>query len=673
LCKSNNINAVLVSLDAKKAFDSVDHAYIKETLKAYGFGPSFIRVFETLYNKISARILINGFTSEVINIERGVKQGDALSCAIFIICIDPLIRNLNENNSIREIRIINKSGKEEKIKFKGAAYADDISVICSNDYISIQKIFEEYERLTKKSGLELNADKTEILKLNNAHTEEFTIKYNGTEFQIKSVNKIKICGLNFCTSDEAEQQLNVKEKIDKLQSKIKLWSHRHLTMEGKVLIVKTFGLSQLIYNMQSYLFRSEDLTRVEKIIFGFLWSTSDNPNGIDRIKRSIMKNDFQKGGMKATDVECLDRSLKLRQFIRTSKTKHVISNIQNLLINNNVNDSYIKQEYDKISEKDPICKSAQESLNLIIDSNRESYKALSPEEYETNRNLINEVSSINLATYLKRKNRVFMTCLLKPLTEYGIITLGDLVQSMEHVKDAKLNKIMKTIISSIPSHLVNITKCCNEDLNSGSEEINYILIGPEMRREIGSITVKELQVTLKTCLKRIEVLDVKNKLGINNYDDENITRLRMHVKNSKLRNIYFRLIHKDFFTGERMKKYKMTNNDECVRCGLKETTEHLLWECNDSRNIWNIYNNSLHKYTNEVVTVNKYEDIFYMGKSSNICLIKIKLIQELIQILRPRNWTDETLTNLINKLIETDKYNARRERRMNKFELKWNS
>jgi hypothetical protein len=244
---------------------------------------------------------------------------------------------------------------------------------------------------------------------------------------------------------------------------------------------------------------------------------------------------------------------------------------------------------------------------------------------------------------------------------------------MEHVKDAKLNKIMKMIISSIPSHLVNITKCCNEDLNSGSEEINYILIGPEMRREIGSITVKELQVTLKTCLKRIEVLDVKNKLGINNYDDENITRLRMHVKNSKLRNIYFRLIHKDFFTGERMKKYKMTNNDECVRCGLKETTEHLLWECNDSRNIWNIYNNSLHKYTNEVVTVNKYEDIFYMDKSPNICLIKIKLIQELIQILRPRNWTYETLTNLINKLIETDKYNARRERRMNKFELKWNS
>jgi hypothetical protein len=32
---------VLISLDSKKAFDSVDHKYIEETLIAYGFGPGF--------------------------------------------------------------------------------------------------------------------------------------------------------------------------------------------------------------------------------------------------------------------------------------------------------------------------------------------------------------------------------------------------------------------------------------------------------------------------------------------------------------------------------------------------------------------------------------------------------------------------------------------------------
>jgi hypothetical protein len=102
-CADNDIDAVLISLDAKKAFDSVSHKYIEDTLIAYGFGPVFLKSFKTLYHNISARILINGYMSDKINIERGVKQGDALSCALFIICIDPLLRNINKNNQVQEI------------------------------------------------------------------------------------------------------------------------------------------------------------------------------------------------------------------------------------------------------------------------------------------------------------------------------------------------------------------------------------------------------------------------------------------------------------------------------------------------------------------------------------------------------------------------------------------
>ncbi len=111
---------MLILLDAKKAFDSVDHKYIEETLIAYGFGPGFIQIFKTLYRNITARILINGFASESIEIERGVKQGDALSCAIFIICIDPLLRNLNNNRRVKEVKLLRKNATNEEINYKGA-------------------------------------------------------------------------------------------------------------------------------------------------------------------------------------------------------------------------------------------------------------------------------------------------------------------------------------------------------------------------------------------------------------------------------------------------------------------------------------------------------------------------------------------------------------------------
>ena len=95
-------------LGCKKAFVSVDHGYIERTLKQYNFGPAFTNCFKTLYKGTKARILINRYLSQAIDILRGVKQGDALRCAIFILCIDPLLRNINNDSLIEKVKIETK-------------------------------------------------------------------------------------------------------------------------------------------------------------------------------------------------------------------------------------------------------------------------------------------------------------------------------------------------------------------------------------------------------------------------------------------------------------------------------------------------------------------------------------------------------------------------------------
>jgi hypothetical protein len=84
-CKNNKVEAILTSLDAQKAFDSVDHNYIDNVLKSYCFGDKFRKYFRTLYKYLTAKVLVNGYFSDAIQIERGVKQEEALSCAIFIL------------------------------------------------------------------------------------------------------------------------------------------------------------------------------------------------------------------------------------------------------------------------------------------------------------------------------------------------------------------------------------------------------------------------------------------------------------------------------------------------------------------------------------------------------------------------------------------------------------
>ena len=65
-CEEEKIKGLLVGVDAKKAFDSVDHKYMQEVLKAYGFGPKFKNWVQILNKNLTANILVNGFRTDKI-------------------------------------------------------------------------------------------------------------------------------------------------------------------------------------------------------------------------------------------------------------------------------------------------------------------------------------------------------------------------------------------------------------------------------------------------------------------------------------------------------------------------------------------------------------------------------------------------------------------------------
>ena len=114
-----------------------------------------------LYADLKSDILINGKVAPGYSIKRGVKQGDALSCVLFIMCMEPLLRNIEKNALIEPIYSQELNSNLPKVY----AYAYDVNSVTQNNLTSIQKIFDEYARLTKLSGLQLNAEKTEILNL----------------------------------------------------------------------------------------------------------------------------------------------------------------------------------------------------------------------------------------------------------------------------------------------------------------------------------------------------------------------------------------------------------------------------------------------------------------------------------------------------------------------------
>jgi len=94
-----------------------------------------------------------------------------------------------------------------------------------------------------------------------------------------------------------------------------------------------------------------------------------------------MKKGYSKGGMKVTDVESLDRSLKLKQFIRAYNSNHIISKIQALISTKSGHGKCIHQEYPNVTEEESICKSVQETMKTIIDYNRENYENILQDDF----------------------------------------------------------------------------------------------------------------------------------------------------------------------------------------------------------------------------------------------------------------------------------------------------
>jgi hypothetical protein len=110
---------------------------------------------------------------------------------------------------------------------------------------------------------------------------------------------------------------------------------------------------------------------------------------------------------------------------------------------------------------------------------------------------------------------------------------------------------------------------------------------------------------------------------------------------------------------DKMFKYKMTNTNKCKRCGEIETNKHLVWECKESRGIWKEYNEflNLEKHPDEVISI--YDDFFKIGNISNLSKIKMKIIQGMIQIERPVNWTKESIMKIAKEIKDIELYNSR--------------
>lgn len=561
-CSSNNINGYLTSLDAKKAYDSVSHDYIESSLKAFGFHNEFIKVFRVLYNDIHTKVNVNGYLTDKISIQRGVKQGDALSCALFILCMETLMKKIHDNTNIKPLNI--NQSQVQKI----VGYADDIAIITSNKESIIESL-KTYEEFSKVSGLCLNADKTEVMNLRKDDKDFIITKTYGKCNKINFINKIKICGKVFSNDLNAEFQHNIRDKIDKLEKQLCMWKKRNLTTEGNIIVAKTFGLSQIIYMLQNTHYSDKILKEVEKKVYQFIWK------GTDRIKRDILKRDYCEGGLKAPCIFSLDKALKLKQLIRTSNTNHSINIFQPKCIDRG-------QPLLNFKSKDPFIKKGIDTFNSI--GTNSLNKILSVETGDkVSRMHKYYIGNYNIDTigHIAQLNPIMMCVLKKKTKDLNVTNLAQFPVVI-HDMDLPPSHIIHQTLNRIPKKLKEITE----------DELHRIT---QRESEIDANNRKYKIVTNVNCFSGLR--DIKANIILANYqnhisntevdEQSNPYLICRRIRHPRERLNQFLELHGKIYNNIKLHKFKIINTPNCLTCNEIETTNHLLYECQRAKDAWN--------------------------------------------------------------------------------------
>jgi hypothetical protein len=557
----DEVDALLISLDAKKAFDSVEHSYIEKCLSKLGL-KKFIPIFNILYSDLRTDILINGKIVKGFRINRGVKQGDSLSCILFIICMEPLIRNIESNPDIKPIWSRDLGCNLPKV----AAYADDVNSLTQNDPESLTNVFKEYERLTKLSGLELNANKTEILRIKAGQCPppkcSFRISYLTKRYTLETCDKTKINGIVFQQDFRKMQEENVALAIKKMESHFKSWSRRGLTTLGKILIAKTFGISNIVFLMQAMTLTDSEFKLVNAALYKFIWNRHyQAAKAPERIKRDILNKPIKFGGYGMLDIAELDKSLKLRSLGRLSTSKHpFLKLIRNKLDFADYLNPVIRTKIDRVTSE--AVKLLRKDRKAQIDFVEDNPKILT---------MLRSTRVKNLLTYQGMRSIVYFNLHRQNKKLIGNLTLEELRTLEPIIIDKDLINILRKSISYIlPSTVL-------------SDRDSFLFPIRNRLKDIATLTSKQIRTARSAydpeCVFKIGTI-------LDPLDSINWLRTLNSLTSTRHKNNLLKVIHGDVYSRNRKFKFGLIQDPNCERCGQVDTIQHKLFECPLVEQVW---------------------------------------------------------------------------------------
>ncbi len=176
--KTHGKNLKVAYVDVAKAYDSIDLKYAKFIVEESGIPINLQKLIVQIITCIKLKITLNNKQICYKDVKRGLIQGDSLSPLLFVMCMNPLSRILNE----RYPKVSIEGDKNNIMQTNHLLFIDDLKMI-STESETTENMIEETKKFMNNIGIKMNNEKSatnyDSRHLNNIYDSSKQYKYLG--------------------------------------------------------------------------------------------------------------------------------------------------------------------------------------------------------------------------------------------------------------------------------------------------------------------------------------------------------------------------------------------------------------------------------------------------------------------------------------------------------------